>query len=53
MITFVYFTLSAKRRVYLQCYAGDTYTLNRLASYLDQQSTPASEIQTATCGVML
>ena len=42
MITFVYVTVFAKRRVYLQCYAGGTCTLNELRSYLDQQAKSAS-----------
>lgn len=28
MITFIYVTVFAKRRVYLKCYAGDTCTPN-------------------------
>ena len=48
----MYLTMYAKHRVCLQCYAGDTYTLIWLASYFDQQATPASGIQTA-CNVVL
>ena len=51
-VTFMYLTMYAKHRVCLQCYAGDTYTLIWLASYFDQQATPASGIQTA-CNVVL
>lgn len=52
MVTFIYLAMYAKRRICLQYYAGDTYTFDQLASYLDQQATPASD-QTATCSAVL